>query len=134
LQDDLSPVPLHRRAFRDTCGILVATYRIGKIDMTDDLNPQWERHFEGIADELLRLVMACRVRLREPGVIERVLRNDASVCGRKNERSFRKMRNLLVAYYDSVGKAVDRIGPEETKKIIEVITEQKKKLRDAAGS
>jgi hypothetical protein len=67
-------------------------------------------------------------------VIERVLRNDASVCGRKNERSFRKMRNLLVAYYDSVGKAVDRIGPEETKKIIEVITEQKKKLRDAAGS
>ncbi len=44
------------------------------------------------------------------------------------------MRNLLVAYYDSIGKAVDRIGPEETKKIIEVITEQKKKLRDAAGS
>jgi hypothetical protein len=134
LQDGLSPVPLHQPAFRDTCGILVATYRIGKIDMTDDLNPQWERHFEVIAVELLRLAIACGVRLREPGVIERVLRNDASVCGRKNERSFRKMRNLLVAYYDSVGKAVDRIGPEETKKIIEVITEQKKKLRDAAGS
>jgi hypothetical protein len=102
--------------------------------MTDDLNPQWERHFEVIADELLRLAITCRVRLREPGVIERILRNDASVCGRKNARSFRKMRNLLVAYYDSVGKAVDRIGPEETKKIIEVITERKKKLRDAAGS
>jgi hypothetical protein len=58
---------------------------------------------------------------------------DASVCGQKNERSFRKMRNLLVAYYDSIGKAVDRIGPEETKKIIEVITERKKKLRDSGG-
>jgi len=101
--------------------------------MTDDLNPQWERHFEVIADELLHLAIACGVRLREPGVIERVLRNDASVCGRKNERSFRKMRNLLVAYYDSLGKAVDRIGPEETKKIIEVITEQKKRLRDSGG-
>jgi len=98
-----------------------------------NLNPQWERHFETIADELLHLAIACGVRLREPGVIERVLKNDASVCGRKNEQGFHKMRNLLVAYYNSIGKAVDRIGPEETKKIIEVITEQKKKLRDAAG-
>ena len=44
------------------------------------------------------------------------------------------MRNLLTAYYNSIGKAVDRIGPEETKKIIEVITERKKKLRDSGGS
>ena len=102
--------------------------------MTDDLNPQWERHFEGIADELLHLAIACDVRLRDPGIIERILKNDAAVCGRKNEDSFRKMRSLLIAYYDSVGKAVDRIGPEETKKIVEVIAERKKKLRDSAGS
>ena len=98
-----------------------------------NLNPQWERHFEGIADELLHLAIACGVRLREPGVIERVLKNDASVCGRKNEQGFHKMRNLLTAYYNSIGKAVDRIGPEETKKIIAVITERKKKLRDSGG-
>jgi hypothetical protein len=101
--------------------------------MIDDLNPQWERHFEGIADELLHLAVACDVLLREPGVIEKILRNDQSVCGRQNEQSFRKMRNLLVAYYDSLGKAVDRIGPQETKKIIDVITERKKKLRDTPG-
>jgi hypothetical protein len=101
--------------------------------MADDLNPQWERHFEGIADELLHLAIACDVRLRQPGVIERVLRDDATVCGRRNKQSFKKMRNLLTAYYNSIGKAVDRIGPEETKKIIEVITERKKKLRDSGG-
>jgi len=101
--------------------------------MTDDLNPQWERHFQAIADELLPLAIACGVKLREPGVIERVLKNDASVCGRKNEQGFHKMRSLLVAYYNSLGKAIDRIGPEETKKIIDIITEEKKKLRDAAG-
>lgn len=101
--------------------------------MTDDLNPQWERHFQTIADELLPLAIACGVKLREPGVIERVLKNDASVCGRKNEQGFHKMRSLLVAYYNSLGKAIDRIGPEETKKIIEVITKEKMKLRDAAG-
>ena len=102
--------------------------------MADNLNPQWERHFEGIADELLHLAIACDVRLCEPGVIERVLKTDASVCGRKNERSFHNMRNLLTSYYTSIGKAVDRIGPEETKKIIDVITERKKKLRDSGGN
>lgn len=101
--------------------------------MTDNLNPQWERHFEGIADELLHLAIACDLRLRDPGVIERILRNDASVCGQKNERSFHDMRSLLVAYYDSIGKAVDRIGPEETKKIIDFMIERNKKLMDAAG-
>ena len=102
--------------------------------MTEDLNPQWERHFEGIADELLNLAIACDVRLRETGVIERVLRNDISVCGRKNADSFRKMRSVLIAFYNSVGKAADRIGPEDTKKIIEAIKERKMKLRDSGGS
>ena len=101
--------------------------------MTEDLNPQWERHFEGIADELLHLAVACDLRLRDPGVIERILRNDQTVCGRKNERSFEKMRNLLMAYYDSLGKAVDRIGPEETKKIVDFLTEKMKTKRDSAG-
>ena len=101
--------------------------------MENDLNPQWERHFEGIADELLSLAIACNVRLREPNVIERVLKNDLTVCGRKNEEGFRKLRSLLIAFYDSVGKAAERIGPEDTRKIIEAITEQKKRLRDSGG-
>ncbi len=99
--------------------------------MADNLNPQWERHFEGIADELLHLATTCDVRLREPGVIERILKNDASVCGRESDRAFDNMRSLIIAYYNSVGKAVDRIGPEETKKIIEVITERKKRQVDS---
>ena len=102
--------------------------------MTENLNPQWERHFERIADELLHLVIACDVRLREPGVIERVLKNDMTVCGRRNKESFQKMRSLLIAFYDSVGKAVERIGPKDTKKIIDAITERKAKLRESGGN
>jgi hypothetical protein len=101
--------------------------------MTNDLNPQWERHFEGIADELLNLAIACNVRLREPGVIERILKSDMSVCGRKNEEGFRKLRAVLIAFYNSVGKAVERIGPEDTKSIIDAITERKKQARDSDG-
>lgn len=102
--------------------------------MADELNPQWERHFDGIADELLHLAVTCDVRLSEPGVIERILKNDASVCGRSNDRSFRNMHNLLVAYYKSIGKAVERIGPKETKKIIDAMSARMEEQWDSGGT
>ena len=91
--------------------------------MTQQHNPQWTRHLENIADELQHLAIACDVKLRDPGVIERIIANDASVCGRKNKIGFDKLRKLVMATYDSLGKSIDRIGPAETKAIIESITE-----------
>lgn len=102
--------------------------------MTKETNPQWTRHLEGIADELLRLTIACDVRLRDPGVIERIIRNDMSVCGRKNKIGFDKLRKLLMATYDSLGKAVDRIGPEETKQIVDAITGEMERRRDGPAT
>ncbi len=101
--------------------------------MTFQSNPQWTRHLERIADELLHLAVACDVRLRDPGVIERIIRNDMSVCGRKNQVGFQKLRRLLIATYDSLGKAIDRIGPEETKAIVDAITEHLEMRRDSPG-
>lgn len=97
-------------------------------------NPQWTRHFEGIADELVRLTIACDVRLKDPGVIERVIRGDMSVCGRKNEIGFQKLQKLLMATFDSLGKAIDRLGPEETREIRSAITEYMDKRRGAGGA
>lgn len=97
--------------------------------MTQKTNPQWSRHLEGIADELLHLSIACDVRLKDPGVIERILRGDMTVCGRKNEIGFEKLRKLLMATYDSLGKAIGRIGPEETKAILKAITEHLEERR-----
>ena len=102
--------------------------------MTNKANPQWTRHFEAIADELLHLAVACDVRLREPGVIERIIRDDQSVCGRKNEIGFKKLRKLIIATYDSLGKAIDRIGPEETHAIIEAITGHLEKRKGSPGN
>lgn len=101
--------------------------------MTQELNPQWTRHLEGIADELLHLAVACDVRLRDPGVIERILRDDITVCGRKNEIGFQKLRRLLMATYDSLAKAIDRIGPNQTKAIVEAITQHLENRRDSQG-
>jgi hypothetical protein len=102
--------------------------------VNQDFNPQWSRHLDGIAEELLRLAIACDLRLRDPGVIERILKNDQTVCGRKNPRGFEKLRKLLMATYDSLGKAIDRIGAAETKQIAEAIAERMQERRDSPGT
>ena len=83
-------------------------------------NP-WQRHFDTIADELVRLIVICDVQLREPQVIDRILKNDETVCGKPNPVAFRKLRNLLMATYNSVNKSVERIGKEETMAITDAI-------------
>ena len=101
--------------------------------MTGTRHPAWERHLDAIGEELVRLCVACDVRLREPGVIDRILRNDETVCGTKNPIGFRKLRALVMATYSSVNKAIDRIGPDELKVITDGIIERVEKLRATAG-
>lgn len=102
--------------------------------MSEIHHPAWQRHLDSIADELLRLCIACDVRLRDPGVVERIIRNDETVCGRKNPIGFRKLRALVMATFDSLGKAVDRIGPEETRAITDAIAERVDRLREVGGA
>lgn len=89
----------------------------------------WSRHLDGIADELLRLSIACNVRLRDPGVIDRILRDDATVCGNHNPVGFHKLRALVMATFSSLNKAIDRIGPEETRLITDAIIERVDRAR-----
>lgn len=102
--------------------------------MTDTKHPAWARHLDSIADELLRLSIACNVRLRDPGVIERILQNDETVCGARNPIGFRKLRALVMATFSSLNKAIDRIGPEETKLITNAIVERVDRARAGGGA
>lgn len=97
--------------------------------MSESIHPAWQRHLDAIGDELLRLAIACDVRLRDPGVVERIIRDDASVCGNNNPIGFRKLRALVMATFDSLNKAIDRIGPEEVKMITDAIVERADRLR-----
>ena len=78
---------------------------------------------------LLHLAVACDLRLRDPDVVERIIRNDQTVCGRKNEIGFEKLRKLLMATFDSLGKSIDRIEPEETRVIVESISRHLERRR-----
>lgn len=100
--------------------------------MTETKHPAWAKHLDAIADELLRLSVACNLRLRDPGVIDRILKNDETVCGTKNPIGFRKLRSLVMATFSSLNKAIDRIGPEETKLLTDAMVERVERAR-AAG-
>jgi hypothetical protein len=102
--------------------------------MTESHHPAWQRHLDTIADELLRLSVACDVRLRDPGVVERIIRNDDTVCGTRNPAGFRKLRALVMALFNSLGKAIDRIGADEVRLITDAMTERLEQRRAAGGA
>ena len=102
--------------------------------MSEPSHPAWAHHFDTIADELLRLTTVCGVNLREPGVVERIVKNDATVCTKKNPIGFRKLRDLVMASFDSLNKAADRIGPDETKLMVDAIMERLDRRRELAGT
>jgi len=49
--------------------------------------------------EIARLALLCQVRILDPGVVERVVRNDASVCGTNNPVAFEKLHNMLAMHF-----------------------------------
>ena len=101
--------------------------------MIPSKHTSWTRHLDGIADELLRLTVACDLRL-DPPTLQRIMNNDATVCGTPNPVGFRKLRKLVMVTYDSLNKAMDRIGPDETKLILDAIVERIEHQRELGRS
>lgn len=52
-----------------------------------------------IDTEIARLALLCQVRILDAGVVERVLRNDASVCETNNPVAFEKLHNMLAMHF-----------------------------------
>ena len=106
--------------------------------MTDHLDPRliawWEEGIEDLDRELGRLCVLCQVRILDPGIIERVLNNDASVCGTQNKSAFAKLRQALMMHYHVRDKAVGVLGETATAEIVaEVVENIRKRLGDKLG-
>jgi hypothetical protein len=54
---------------------------------------------DDIDTEIARLPMLCKVRILDPGIADRVVRNDASVCGTENPVAFGKLHNMLALHF-----------------------------------
>src|SRR6185312_7264536 len=59
----------------------------------------WAKSLNEVDREIARLATICNVRILDAGVIERVLKNDAAVCGSKNAIAFTKLRNIVMMHY-----------------------------------
>lgn len=99
--------------------------------------PSKHRYFvdqiDGLAHELSRLAIACDIEIFVPGNAERILRNDDSVCGRKNPKAFEQMRHHLMALYPLEERAIKRLGPEETQEILDEVRAAIERLRKAGS-
>ncbi len=85
---------------------------------------RWSKHLEEIDREIAQLGVICRIPLLDDGVLERVLKNDAGVCGSENPRAFAKLRQLLMMHYSVREQAVVALGEAETLAMVKEIVER----------
>ncbi len=85
-----------------------------------------------IDGEIARLATLCHIRLLDPGILERILEKDQSVCGTNNALAFAKLHDLVVMHFAVRDKILQAFGPAETARIIDhIIDDLRKRFADA---
>jgi hypothetical protein len=87
----------------------------------------WTDDLEQVDREIVKLATLCQVRLFDPGVIERVLNKDASVCGTSNPIGFTKLHDLILLHLGIRGKSADAFGPAQTAAIESYVIDRLRK-------
>lgn len=94
----------------------------------------WAKNLEEVDREVARLAILCKVRLLDPGVIERVVHNDESVCGTANEVAFDKLRQMLMMHYHVRDKAAGVMGQAAAAETVaQIVANLRERLGDALG-
>jgi hypothetical protein len=84
----------------------------------------WAKNIDELDHEIARLCLLCQVRILDHGIIERVLKKDASVCGTSNPVAFEKLHNMLILYFSNRKRAVEALGQMGTALIEAHVVEQ----------
>jgi hypothetical protein len=94
----------------------------------------WAKNIDELDREIGRLCTLCQVRILDPGIIERVLKKDASVCGTSNPSAFAMLHDMLMFYFAIRKKSVDAVGQVETQQIeAHVVEELRSRFADLLG-
>jgi len=83
-----------------------------------------------IAREVSKLAIACDITLGEPGIAEKILKGDDSICRRKNDKAFRQLRAHLMALFPLQEKVIERLGTRDTKDILDQVRQSIFDLRE----
>ena len=93
-------------------------------DKSSELGAEWwTKNLVEVDREIARLATICNVRILDPGVIERVLHDDASVCGSPNPLAFSKLRSALKMHYHVRDQAMGALGEAGTARVVAEIVE-----------
>lgn len=99
--------------------------------MAEFKSRHWGQQIEALGREISRLALVCDIELGEPELAERILKNDDSVCGRKDAKAFRQLRQHLMALFPLEERAIERLGAEDTKEILDQVRAAVMALREA---
>ena len=102
--------------------------------MSEFKHTYWGRQIDNLAQELSKLAIICDIELGSPGLAERILRNDESVCGKSNPKAFRQLRQHLMALFNLEQGAIERLGPEDTREILDQVRAAIVKIRQAGSA
>ena len=97
-------------------------------------NVYWGRQIDAIAHEVSKLAIVCDIELDRPGLAERILKNDESVCGRNNPEVFRQIRQHLMALFTLEERAIERLGAEDTREILDQVRSAIVAIRQAGSA
>jgi hypothetical protein len=81
-------------------------------------------NLDAIDQEIVQLATICGVRLFDAEVLDRLLRDDASVCAAGNPYAFKKLRGMVLLYYHARMRAVHRLGDAHSILLAQSLTER----------
>ena len=87
----------------------------------------WAKNLDELDREIARLALICQAKILDPGVVERVLHNDPSVCGTANPPAFAKLHSLLIMHFLIRKRSVEELGQALTAEIERDVIERLKK-------
>jgi hypothetical protein len=101
---------------------------------THDFSSNWhEAQLGPVDDEIARLALICSIKILDPGVVERIVAGDVSLCSKANERAFQKMRRLVAMHYSLTNDSVQALGPQASAEILAQIRKRLSKRFDLGG-
>lgn len=80
---------------------------------------EWARTVEQVDLEIAQLAIMCHIRLLEPGVIQRVLDNDATLCAAAHADGFEKLRGMLFLHYEVQAQLAAELGATDAHEVVQ---------------
>ncbi len=87
----------------------------------------WAKNLDDLDHEIAKLALLCEVRILDPGVIDRILARDASVCRADNPSAFARLHDMIVLHLLIRQKYADVIGQTQTAAMEGYIVERLRK-------